>query len=335
MPAKPIDDADLQARAQTVLSASHPGSNLGPIHRLQGGTSSITYRATLTVPGGSPEEVVLKVAPAGLAPVRNRDVLRQARLQRALQSTGVPVPAVLAEHEGDPPDFPPFFVMSFVDGACVEPSALQGNERLPPEEVRERMLDAARILGVLHSLSPEELGLAAGEASVSPAAELDRWVQSLAACDEDLQMAEDVRDRLLDTVPPARQVALIHGDFRVGNTLSAGDRVLAVIDWEIWALGDPRVDLAWFLMACNPDEKLNRTVAAGAPTDHELILAYEKAGGGPVEDLAWFAALTRYKQLAITALLVRNARRRGEQTAMMGALPALTDSARAMLGLSG
>ena len=209
MPAKPIDDADLQARAQTVLSASHPGSTLGPIQRLQGGTSSITYRATLTVAGAASEEVVVKVAPAGLAPVRNRDVLRQARLQRALQSTGVPVPAVLAEHEGDPPDFPPFFVMRFVDGACVEPGHLQGDERLPAKEVRERMLDAARILGVLHSLSPAELGLAEGEAAVSPAAELDRWVQSLAACDEDLQMAEDVRDRLLATVPPARRVALI------------------------------------------------------------------------------------------------------------------------------
>jgi aminoglycoside phosphotransferase (APT) family kinase protein len=335
MPAVPIDDRDLKERADAAVSTTIPGSVVGPILPLQGGTSSITYRATVTAPDGPPLEVVIKVAPAGLAPTKNRDVLRQARLQRALTGSGVPVPRVLAEHPGEPPDVPPFFVMTFEDGDCIEPSSRAGEDRLPPDEVQARMLDAARILGLLHSLEVDALGLADGEPRVDPGRELDRWVQSLSACDEDLRIGDDVRDRLLATVPALDKTALIHGDFRLGNTLSAGNRVVSVIDWEIWALGDPRVDLAWFLMSCNPDERLNRTVPEGAPANEELIKGYETARGAKVRDLDWFAALVRYKQLAITALLIRNARRRGQETTMQSALPALHSSARHLLDLDG
>jgi aminoglycoside phosphotransferase (APT) family kinase protein len=333
MPAKPIDESELQVRAERAVAGAESGAQLGPIQPLQGGTSSITYRATITVPEGAPRDVVLKVAPAGLAPTKNRDVLRQARLQRALTGTGVPVPAVVADDGGDPPEIPPFYVMSFEAGDCVEPSGLSGDKRLPAAEVRDRMLDAARILEVLHSVDPESVRLVAGEDTVSPGAELDRWVQSLQACDEDLRVGGDVRERLVAEVPDAAQSALIHGDFRLGNTMSTGDHVVAVIDWEIWSLGDPRVDLAWFLMACNPDERLNRPVAAGAPGNAELIDTYQQARGAEVRDLAWFEALVRYKQLAVTALLIRNARRRGQANTMGASLNPLQDSARHLLGL--
>ena len=64
---------------------------------------------------------MVKVAPPGLPPVLNRDVLRQARVIRALHGTAVPVPDVLWEDAGDPPDVPPLFVMAFVEGASLEP----------------------------------------------------------------------------------------------------------------------------------------------------------------------------------------------------------------------
>ena len=105
---------------------------------------------------------------------------------------------------------------------------------------------------------------------------------------------------------------MIHGDFRLGNTLSKGTQVVSVIDWEIWARADPRVDLAWFLMMCNPDAELERPTADGMPPTEELLDTYERARGIEVKDMNWFNALARYKQAAITALLIRNARRRGE-----------------------
>src|SRR6516225_2564329 len=79
---------------------------------LAGGASSLTFCAER---GG--RAVVIKVAPPGVEPVAHRDVLRQARVIKALAATAVPVPAVLWEDPGNPP----LFVMSHVDGECVEP----------------------------------------------------------------------------------------------------------------------------------------------------------------------------------------------------------------------
>jgi aminoglycoside phosphotransferase (APT) family kinase protein len=331
MPVIPIDEGDLNARARAAVAAALPGATLSPLARLQGGTSSITYRATLSGAASSPAEVVLKVAPAGVAPTKNRDVLRQARLQRALPGTGVPCPAVIAWDAGTPPEVPPFYVMAFADGDCVEPNSLPEDKSLAPDEVRARELDAARILGLLHACDPVALGLG-DEPEVTPREELDRWAKSLASSDEDIRAGhEEVLERLAATVPPGDRSSLIHGDYRLGNTLSEGDHVVAVIDWEIWARSDSRVDLAWFLMMGNPDPELGRRVTAGMPGSAELIDVYQQARGAEVKDLHWFEALVRYKQAAISALIIRNARRRGDKPPF--APPAhMFRSARTLLG---
>ncbi|HLG66333.1 MAG TPA: phosphotransferase family protein [Acidimicrobiales bacterium] len=330
MPAVPIDEAELRARLEAVLAQAVPGAGLGDLALLPGGTSSITYWAPLG--GVTTERIVVKVAPAGLEPVRNRDVLRQARVLRALSSTQVPVPRVIAEHPGNPPEVPPFFVMSFEAGDCVEPNSLPAAQRLPPGEVRARELDAARILGVLHAVDPAAVGLG-DEPEISLRSEVQRWVDAFAACDEDLRAgSEDVAERLAATVPSMAPSTVMHGDFRLGNTLSQGNRVVAVIDWEIWSRGDPRVDLAWFLMMANPDETLNRPTCPGMPSDDELLAAYQAARGTTVADLGWFHALVRYKQAAAAAFIARNARRRGDASASAQGNAGLLASASKLLG---
>ncbi|HEX7135402.1 MAG TPA: hypothetical protein VF228_22695, partial [Iamia sp.] len=54
-------------------------------------------------------------------------------------------------------------------------------------------------------------------------------------------------------------------------------------------------------------------VVSGLPSDAELLAAYEaETGGGAVPDLAWFHALTRYKEAAAMALIAKHAARRGD-----------------------
>jgi aminoglycoside phosphotransferase (APT) family kinase protein len=43
----------------------------------------------------------------------------------------------------------------------------------------------------------------------------------------------------------AERVALVHGDFRMGNLAVEGERITGVLDWEMAAPGDPLADLAW------------------------------------------------------------------------------------------
>src|SRR5215212_9160954 len=84
---------DLRARAQRVVGE---GVVVGPVAPLTGGASSLTF---VTEVAG--DRVVLKVAPPGLPPVRNRDVLRQGVLMRALAGhPGVVVPEVVFEDAG-------------------------------------------------------------------------------------------------------------------------------------------------------------------------------------------------------------------------------------------
>ena len=91
MPAVPIDEQDLYQRAVAVLGQQSSGGELGPLAPLHGGQSSLTYWATYQS-GAEEQRVVVKVAPAGLAPTKNRDVLRQRACNAPCRAPTCPVP---------------------------------------------------------------------------------------------------------------------------------------------------------------------------------------------------------------------------------------------------
>ena len=144
------------------------GAGVTDVHPLVGGASSLTFRGARDGPA-----VVIKVAPPGVEPVAHRDVLRQARIMKALAATRVPVPEVLWEDPGNPPDIPPLFVMSHVEGDCVEP-LFDGSS--PSADLVERYHNAGRAMADLHSLSPADVGLG-GEPVMEPVDEVRRWCE--------------------------------------------------------------------------------------------------------------------------------------------------------------
>jgi len=296
------------------------------IRRLAGGASGLTY-AGRTARG---RQVVVKVAPAGLPPVLNRDVLRQARLLRALAGTAVPVPEVLWEDAGDPVEVPPLFVMSFVAGTSLEP-LFDFDRGEDVAMVADRMRNALRAMSALHALDPSAIGLG-DEPVVGPAEEAARWRQLLETVDAALAPGwDDVGAALCAAEPRPLPRAVVHGDFRLGNMLAAGTVITAIIDWEIWTIGDPRVDLGWFLVNADPDTYRRLTRYAGAlPPPAELASIY-----GEVADLDWFEALACFKSAATWSLIIKHNRRRAEPDpeleAMAGVLPHLLDRARTLL----
>jgi aminoglycoside phosphotransferase (APT) family kinase protein len=301
---------------------------------LRGGASSLTYVGTLA--GDGERRVVVKVAPVGVAPVRNRDVLRQARLLRALHPTAVPVPEVLSQDAGAPPKVPPLFVMAFVEGSSLEPLF----DRDGTEEealVAERMHSAARTMASLHALEPDAIGLQA-EPVVPLAQEVDRWCRLLETVDPALAPAwESVAGALHATQPAALPGAVVHGDFRLGNMLALGLHVAAVIDWEIWSVGDPRVDVGWFLANADPATYRRATrYTDSLPAPAELAAIYARALGDDVGDLDWFQALACFKSTATWSLIIKHNRRRSEPDAeieeMVSTLPHLLDRAQELLG---
>ena len=113
-------------------------------------------------------------------------------------------------------------------------------------------------------------------------------------------------------MPAPLTSTVVHGEFRLGNTLCAGDQLVAIIDWELWGRADPRIDLAWFLQFADAASTPSaiRTEAPGMPAPGELLAEYENARGKGVTDLAWFDAHARFKQAAITAIQCKLNRKR-------------------------
>lgn len=304
------------------------GAGVTGVAPLSGGASGLTFKGALD---GRP--VVIKVAPPDVEPVAHRDVLRQARILKALAGSGVPVPAVLLEDPGAPPGTPPLFVMSHVSGDSVEPLF---DGCAPDPNLPERYRNAARALAALHSLSPTQLGVD-GEPVTGPAAEVLRWCATLQTVDVALVPDwPEVRDALLDCAPEPLRPSVVHGDFRLGNLMAVGSRVTAVVDWEIWSIGDPRIDVGWFLINCDPDTYQRVPNPAGlAPTTTELAEIYRQELGSEVPRLSWFTALACFKSAATWSLIIKHNRRRrsprAELEAMAATLPRLLDRARSML----
>ncbi len=289
------------------LSARLRPAGVSDVRPLSGGASSLTYVGAL-----GDRRVVVKVAPPGLEPVRNRDVLRQARVIRALEPTTVPVPEVLWEDAGAPPEIPPLFVMAFVEGSSLEPLFdVGGTDHPDPRLVAARLINAARTLAALHSFLPPP-GCVAGEPVTGPSEEVDRWSRVLSTVDQTLVPGwEGVAVALGSSVPERNPAAIVHGDFRLGNLLAAGERIAAVVDWEIWSVGDPRIDLGWFLLNADPGTYRRPTRYAGStPPVPELRAVYEDSLGREVRDLGWFAALASFKSAATWSLIVKHNRRR-------------------------
>lgn len=300
MPAGQIDIDQLQQR----LGAR----GITGLRALSGGASSLTYTGMMPSPAG--RRVVVKVAPPGLLPVLNRNVLRQADILRRLRHADIPVPAVLWEDAGDPPSVPPLFVMTFVEGRAVEPLFdLEGDE--DPSDVRQAIGSAARTLASLHRLDPDQLGLLT-EPRQGPGEEVERWRRLLETVDAELVPGwRDMGRRLHATRPAAVRPAIVHGDFRLGNLLMVKGQITAVIDWEIWTVGDPRVDLGWFLLNADPATYNRRTrYTSSVPGRDALIGIYTDETGQWPSDLEWFQALAAFKSAATWSLIVKHNRRR-------------------------
>lgn len=310
-----VDLAEFAVRATKAADAWRPGARVTDLVPFPTGASSVTLLATLK--GGPPEhaKIVLKVAPPGVAPTRNRDVLRQARLLRAIHSApGVRVPLVLFEDEGAPVEVPPFFAMAYVDGETVDPIIDEAPPTQPVEQLAARLRVLARMAAALHAIRPEAAGFAS-EPVTTTSDEVDRWFNALQSVDmEPTKGYDEVGALLRDAAPEAMAPSIVHGDWRLGNTLSKGNDVLAAIDWEIWSVSDPRIDLGWFLLTYDPEwHPSAKRSLPGLPTPDELMAEYNAAGGlARPEDLRWFKALNLYKMAAAMSIIGKNAGKRGE-----------------------
>nr|WP_249343128.1 phosphotransferase family protein [Rhodococcus qingshengii] len=276
----------MQERVAAKLLADC-GATLTDFQPLLGGHSGLTYRATT-----STGDVVIKAVPEGQRSIGRHDMLRQAHILQALAGTEVPVPRVVVVDEIEPA----WFAMEFVAGESLEP--VLDDPAVDPVLAANRMRRAAAVLPRLHEV---DLATIAGLADpLTPADELERWAKTLGAVPPELVVGADrLLELLRSDIPEPIEPTLVHGDYRLGNIISDGLEPVALIDWEIWSTGDPRVELGWFLVFADGSNfpGVGREVT-GLPSAEELVALY--TGAGPaLPELNWFDALGRLKMAAI------------------------------------
>jgi aminoglycoside phosphotransferase (APT) family kinase protein len=252
------------------------------------------------------DRFVLRRPPRPPLPPSAHDVVREARLQLALREAGFGrLPTILAVCEDESLLGVPFYVMRFLDG--IVPT-----DELPPaldDEGGRRALglDLVDVLVEIHSADVATPGLAA---FMRPGSYSERQVRRFAQLWEinrtrEIPAVEDVGRRLAADVPDPLPPVVVHGDFRLGNTMVGHDppaTILAVLDWEMGAIGDPRADVGYLLATYTepggPPSPLGTspvTAQPGFPSRAELVERYVARSGREIEELAWFEALALWK----------------------------------------
>jgi aminoglycoside phosphotransferase (APT) family kinase protein len=146
------------------------------------------------------------------------------RLLQVLQSAGLPAPRPRYLDAGGEIFSLPCLVVDYVEG---EPA-------LEAAEEKELVAQLATVLAEIHRIDRSTV-------DVSFLPEMVALPPARPATDE--QRGRDVLEAaspLSARNPPV----LLHGDFWPGNTLWRDGRLVAVIDWEDAALGDPLADVA-------------------------------------------------------------------------------------------
>ena len=265
---------------------------------IAGGRSNLTY----VIADGS-RSWVLRRPPLGHVVETAHDMGREYRVLAALGPTDVPVPEVLAF--GDETVLgAPFYVMERVEGRILR--TREEMATLTPEEARACSTTLVDVLAALHAVDYEAVGLGDfGRPDGFLARNVARWgKQWQANKTRELPALEEVGRRLDAALPPSGPPAIVHGDYRLDNTMLAADdpgRIAAVLDWEMSTLGDPLTDVGLLLVYWGGGAQLASLTAQGVGDvpgffrRDEVIARYAATSGRDVAHLDFYEVFAMYK----------------------------------------
>lgn len=196
----------------------------------------------------------------------------------------------------------PFFVMERVAGLLVDDAAAA--EAIGPEARARAATTIPATLASLHEVDPGAAGLVAMARGEDHAGrQLRRWSRQWEACrTRELPLIEELGEQLREAAPAQPETTLVHGDYTPNNLLmSPTGEVTAILDWELWTLGDPIADLAWLSIwwpadvSRSPLGHESPSLAAGAPLIDKLIVNYAQRSGRDLDRLRFWTALSYWK----------------------------------------
>ena len=290
----------VEENVEAFLDAHGLGSGPIAVTRVgDGGGSNFTFLIER-----SGERFVLRRPPRPPLPPSAHDMVREAGLQNAIRAAGFTrLAEIVAVCEDENVLGVPFYVMRFLDGQVI-------TQELPPgletEGARFALgMDLVDTLVEIHAARGPSL-----DAFARPGSYLERQVKRFAQLWEINQTravpaVDEVARYLAAHTPEPLEPTVVHGDYRLGNMMvSPTDptRILAVLDWEMGAIGDPRADVGYLLATYSePNGRVSAlgsspvTAEPGFPSRAQLVERYVERSGREVEPTGWFEALALWK----------------------------------------
>ena len=274
------------------------------VEQFGGGHSNLTYLIRF---GAS--ELVLRRPPLGPVPPTAHDMAREFRWLSAVHPVFPRAPRAYVLCDDVSVAGSIFYVMERRHGLVVrqeEPPQLL-NRPVARARVSQALVDA---LVELHAVDVAaqglmHLGKPAGFVERQVRGWTERWVRSQTSPLPDM---DALARWLSDHLPPDPAApAIVHGDFKLDNLMIDPEdtgRVVAVLDWEMSALGDPLVDVGillayWVPMATAPPGQHDALTAVtgrdGYFSRDAIVSRYAERSGRSVAGLRFFEVFALFK----------------------------------------
>lgn len=224
-----IEEKKLQQLVQTI----DPGSKLLRTWRVSGGVSAQVTAIELERSGGQMKKMIVRQYGETDLKRNPRIAADEFKLLQILKSKRLLVPAPY-HFDSSGAIFPnPFIVIEFIEG----------KQKDIPRNVNTAIHELATSLSNIHKIkgSNPELSFLPKQEEIYA----EKLEKRPAIIDESLNEGR-IRE-MLESVwpfPKVNKTVLLHGDYWPGNILWKDGQLIAILDWEDAALGDPLADFA-------------------------------------------------------------------------------------------
>ncbi len=254
------------------------------------------------------ERFVIRRAPLAAVSDTAHNVVREFQVIEALSGAEVRVPELLA-HSADADILgAPFYIMAYVEGEVIRRTLPQQYVASPETQpaIGEEMIDALVELHAFDWRGTTIEKLARPEKFLQR--QVSRWMGQLEGYrNRELAGVDAVAQWLESNRPPAADLTVMHGDYKIDNAIYSPDlppRILTLVDFEMTTVGDPLIDLAWCMIFWPEEGNLIAVAAPGSPggmdADYcqapaELVQRYADSTGRDMSHFQWYQAFAAWK----------------------------------------
>ncbi len=305
IPIRPGEELPIPA-LEAYLNAQILGFGaITQVTQFPGGYSNLTYALDT-----AERAYVLRRPPFGAKNIKGgHDMGREFRILSLLAQAGYRrVPKVLSFCENETVMDCPFYLMERVQGVILR-GKHGGKANLPVETMQrlsETLVDA---LVDLHAIDLQSSGLInIGKPEGYIQRQVVGWSERYRKSQTDeIADMEQLSAWLQANMPAEEAPSLLHNDYKYDNVVLDQDLndIIALLDWEMATIGDPRMDLGTALSywvephESDFEKQFNLTWLSGNLSRQEVLERYEAKSGKKVNNILYFYVFGLFKNAVV------------------------------------